>query len=395
MEKQGKRRSTWPFLAILVVLCAIGLAWRTGVPLPGLAPQKAKNEKSAKGAPLVEETPGLVRAKGEVSVPANSPYRTRIVVAPVKAEAVRQTRVFPAVVEADPARTLNILPPLGGRVSELKVQLGEAVTAGQALVAIELGDLAQAQSDIDKARATVELTKKAVDRARELTKIGGGAVKDLEQAANDYTQALAEQRRAEIRLGTIAGKGQIAGERRLVINAPTAGTITALSTASGSYINDPTQPLMTISNLDYVFVTASVPEDAIGLVHPNEEVEFSLTAYPGRTFRGHVTSISGLLDPDTRRNKVRISYENRDMLLKPNMFAMVSILPPPVETLTIPTSALLMNNDNTTVFIETKPWTFARRVVDLGSDAEGMVAIRSGLSAGDRIVVRGGVLLND
>jgi membrane fusion protein, heavy metal efflux system len=397
MAKQGKRRSIWPLLAILVILGGIGAGWRAGLlPLPGVASQSAKNDKPAETAqPANPESNGLIRDHGTVSVPDGSPYRARLVVEPVRAEAVRKVRAYPAFVEADPARTVNVLPPLGGRVSELRVQLGESVAAGQVLVAIESGDLAQVQSDIEKARATVDLTKKAVDRARDLAKIGGGALKDFEQAANDYTQALAEQRRAEIRLGTIAGKGEIAGERRLLISAPIAGTVTALSTAAGSYINDPTQPLMTISNLDSVFVTANVPEDAIASIHPNEEVEFSLAAYPERTFRGRVTSISGLLDPDTRRNKVRVSFENHDMLLKPNMFAMMSIVPPPVDALMIPSSALLMNNDHTTVFVETKPWTFVRRSVELGSDAEGMVAIRNGLSAGDRVVVKGGVLLND
>jgi cobalt-zinc-cadmium efflux system membrane fusion protein len=317
------------------------------------------------------------------------------VVAPVKAEAIRQVYAFPAVVEADPARTVNVLPPLGGRVSELKVQLGEAVKAGQVLIAIESGDLAQAQSDIEKAKATVELTKKALDRQRDLTKIGGGAIKDFEQATSDYTQALAEQRRAEIRLATIAGKGEIAGERRLLISAPISGTITSLAISPGSYINDPTQALMTISNLEFVYVTANVPEIDVAVVHENEDVQFSLVAYPGREFRGRVTSISGLLDPDTRRDRVRISYENPETLLKPNMFATVSFVPPPFEELLVPASALLMNNDNTTVFVETKPWTFVRRTITPGPDYEGQVEILGGLSAGERIVVRGGVLLND
>jgi cobalt-zinc-cadmium efflux system membrane fusion protein len=60
-----------------------------------------------------------------------------------------------------------------------------------------------------------------------------------------------------------------------------------------------------------------------------------------------------------------------------------------------PPSALLMNNDSTTVFVEVAPWTFVRRTVELGHEDEDSVRIVSGLAAGDRIVVRGGVLLND
>jgi cobalt-zinc-cadmium efflux system membrane fusion protein len=77
------------------------------------------------------------------------------------------------------------------------------------------------------------------------------------------------------------------------------------------------------------------------------------------------------------------------------MFATVSFVPPRVESLMVPPSALLMNNDNTTVFVETKPWTFVRRTITPGSDIEGQVEVLGGLSAGERIVVRGGVLLND
>jgi membrane fusion protein, heavy metal efflux system len=394
MAKQVKKRSTWPFLVFVVLLVgAVGVAWRMGVAIPGLPPQKAIEEKPAKSTETAP--PGLIHAQGEVTVPPESPYRDRIVVAPVKAEAIRQTRSFPAIVEADPARTVNVLPPVGGRVSDLKVQLGDSVSAGQNLVAIESGDLAQAQSDIEKAKATLELTQKALDRSRDLAKIGGAAVKDLEQALSDQAQAVSEERRAEIRLATIAGKGEIAGERRLLISSPIAGTITVLSTAAGSYINDPTQALMTIANLDKVYVTANVPENDIGLVQDNEDVQFTLLAYPGQVFHGRVTSISGVLEPDTRRNKVRILYDNKDRLLKPNMFAIVEVMPKPVETILVPASALLMVNDATSVFVETKPWTFVRRTITPGVSIADNVVVEGGLSAGEHIVVRGGVLLND
>lgn len=392
MAEQGPRRSRWPWLVLLVLVCTIGLGWYFSWPIPGLRHEAAPAGK-AKNAET--SAPGLIHTKNEVTVPPDSPYRARIEVAPVKSEAIEPAHSFPAVVEADPARTVNVLPPLGGRVSELKIQLGETVQSGQELIAIESGDLAQVQSDIIKAKATVELTKKALDRQRDLAKIGGGPVKDLEQATSDYAQAVAEQRRAEIRLATIAGKGEIAGERKLVVSAPMSGTITSLSIAPGAYINDPTQPLMTISNLEFVYVTANVPETDIGIVGENEDVRFGLLAYPEREFHGRVSSISGILDPDTRRDRVRISYENKDRLLKPNMFATVSFMPPKVESLLVPTSALLMNNDNTTVFVETKPWTFVRRTIDPGSDYGSQVEVRAGLSAGERIVVRGGVLLND
>ena len=392
MAKETKKPSSWPYLLIaLLVAIGVGVAWRMELLPPGLLPNFGARPAAAPEPP----PPRPIVANGEVILPAESTYRTRVMVAPVTSQSVSLKHAYPATVEANPARTINVLPPLGGRVTELKVQLGEDVQVGQTLVAIESGDLAQAQADVQKAKASVDLTKRALDRAQNLAKIGGLAQKDLESALNDNKQAEAEQQRAEIRLGTIAGKGQIAGERSLLVNAPISGTITALATAAGAYINDPTQSMMTISNLDVVFVTANVPETDLSFVHENQDVQFSLIAYPGREFHGRVATLSGILDPDTRREKVRISYENPDHLLKPNMFAVVTFVPPPVDRILIPSSALLMVNDSSSVFVETKLWTFVRRKITLGSDVGDDIVVKEGLSAGERIVVRGAVLLND
>jgi cobalt-zinc-cadmium efflux system membrane fusion protein len=394
MEGRAPQRLAWPIL-LAVLVAGIGVllvAWLLGPAYnSGRVPEKVAEKTLASPA----EPAGLQRSKGAIFVPETSPYRARIVVAPVQAKTVRLAHIFPAIIEADPARTVNVLPSVGGRVSALKVTLGDHVVPGQILATVESGDLAQAISDVEKAKAAVVLTQKVLDRARELTKIGGAALKDLEQAASDNAQAVAEQQRAETRLKTLSGGNMVSDGRGLIISAPIAGTITTLSTSAGTYINDPTQALMTISNLDKVFVTANVPENDLAIVSVNEDVEFTLIAYPGRTFRGQVTSVSGLLEPDTRRTKVRVSFDNQDGLLKPNMFASVSFVPPAVNEIVVPSSALLMNNDNTTVFIETKPWTFTRRKIDPGVDVDDGVLIRGGLSAGERIVVRGGVLLND
>jgi cobalt-zinc-cadmium efflux system membrane fusion protein len=93
-------------------------------------------------------------------VPEGSPYRTRISVAPVEQKEIRRTLVLPATVEADPVLTLNILPPLTGRIVELKVRLGDEVTQGQTVAVLDSGDLAQVLSDTEKARDGVVRTKK-------------------------------------------------------------------------------------------------------------------------------------------------------------------------------------------------------------------------------------------
>jgi membrane fusion protein, heavy metal efflux system len=336
----------------------------------------------------------IVRRQGTIFISEDWPYRTRIVVAPVQQKSISRSKVVTGAVEADPTRTVKILAPVTGRVGELNVSLGDAVKKGQRLATIDSGDLAQAVADAEKARATVRLTKSAMERAVGLNKAGGLALKELEQAQNDYRQATSELKRAEARLEVIGDSGTVSGQRQIVLTAPIDGTITALDTAPGDFIDNSTESMMTISNLEKIWVTASVQEKDLSFVQKDERVEVSLLAYPGEVFSGRVQVISQLLEADTRRNKVRISFENPYGIFKLNMFATVRFFAPAAQSILVPSSALFIVNDTTSVFVETAPWTFQRKPVVIESDYEGSTIVR-GLEPGERIVVRGGVLLND
>ena len=77
------------------------------------------------------------------------------------------------------------------------------------------------------------------------------------------------------------------------------------------------------------------------------------------------------------------------------MFANATFAAPPQPRMTVPTSALLMTNDRTSVFVEVASWAFERRDVELASQENAIAAIKSGLEPGQRVVVKGGVRLND
>ena len=328
-------------------------------------------------------------------VPDNSPLRNELIVQPVDMHHAPHSMVFPANVEADPVRTASVLPPLTGKVVELKVGLGDHVTRGQLIATIDSGDLAQANSDVVKARDAMNLAKKALDRAQGVKAAGGNAVKDLEAAQSSYNQAQAEYDRARTRLVAVGGEPDAQTARPMQVTAPITGYITALSVAPGVYVNDPTASMMTISNLDSVWITANVPESDSGMVAKGQKVDATLAAYPDKVFHGNVTFVNPVLQSDTRRDLVRVTFANPDGLLKPNMFANARIDIPQPEQVFIPQSALLMNNDSITVFVEVSPWTFERRTVDISYDESDGTRVLKGLKEGDRVIVRGGVLLND
>jgi len=335
----------------------------------------------------------LQRQGDKIVIPADSPLRSRIAFAPAATRTIGGKLSVPGTVEADPSRTIPVLTPLSGRLAELKVSLGDRVAAGQVLAVIDSPDLAQAYDDDEKAADALALTEKTLKRQQQQQAIGVASDHDLDQAKSDYSQALAEHERTQARLKDVGALA--ADHHRLVIRAPVAGSVTTLSAAAGGQINDPTQPLMTLSDLSVVWVTALVPERNLSEVSKGQAAEVSLDAYPGKVLAGKVTFVSDVVEPDSRRDKVRVAFTNPDAVLKPNMFATVTLKGVEKTLVVLPTSALLMNNDRTTIFVQTGDWTFERRVIDLSLEEGTEVAISSGVKPGEQVVVKGGILLND
>jgi cobalt-zinc-cadmium efflux system membrane fusion protein len=349
------------------------------------------------GAPKTAAEPTWMQRQGDkIVVPEGSPLRSRITVATASADSVNPELVLPAMIEADPARTATVIPQLSGRVVDLRVRLGDRVTKGEVLAALDSSDLAQAYSDFDKADDAHALTRKNLGRQEEQSKIGVASDKDLDQARSDDAQAAAEYARARSRLTTldapIASRGPA---RRLLVRAPVSGSITSLNVTPSSIVNDPTAAMMTIADLSTIWVTAMVPEKNAATVSKGQDALVHLVAFPGRDLHGQVLFVSDVVDADSRRIKIRIAFPNADYTLKPNMYASVTLSGAPQSQVVLPSSSLLMNNDRTSVFVATAPWVFERRTVEPQLADGPMIAIRSGIAAGEQVVVKGGILLND
>jgi membrane fusion protein, heavy metal efflux system len=342
------------------------------------------------------EKPALVHQGDKIFVPEGSPLRSRLIVEPAPTEEKSAAISAPGTVESDPARTASVLPPGAGRVRELKIALGERVQRGQVLALIDSPDLAQAYDDNDKAASAAALTARFLGYQEAQLKMGAAAQRDLDQARSDNEQAAAEYLRTREHLRAMGAAEDAKGDARLLaVRSPVPGSVTSLSIAPGTTINDDTQPLMTVADLSVVWVTALVAEKDLANVTRNEDAEVAIDAYPGRTLHGKVLFVSAVIESDSRRNKTRIAFENPDYTLKPNMFATVTLRTPAQRRVVLPSSALLMNNDRTSVFVATAPWTFERRSVEPLLEESSMVTINSGVQPGEQVVIRGGLLLND
>lgn len=332
-----------------------------------------------------------------VTVPEASELRHFLVLGKATLRSVQTELLAPAVLEADPSKVANILPPLSGRIAHLYVHLGDNVRAGQPLFTIDSSDLAQARADLKHAQQSLVFFKKALVRAEDLAAHNNIiSAKDLEQAQTDYAGAQAELERAQAVFSTFGiPLNTNESPRQLTVKSPVSGRVSTLSAVAGTFANDNTAALMTVSDVSTLWFTASVQEKDLATVKAGEEVEATVQAFPGETFKGRVAFVADQLDADTRTIKVRIAYQNADGRLRPNMFATVRFLGVARDVVVVPTAALLQNDANVQVFVQTAPWAFTARTLTIGARSGEFTEVLTGLAAGTDIVVKNGVLLND
>jgi len=342
-----------------------------------------------------------------VTIPPDSPQAKQMRVEAVRAMDVPADEVVaPGKVIINPNRSSRLLLPIAGRIVGVMAQLGDSVSQGQPLVAVESPDAdaavaayQQAEAAERQAQATLTKAQTEAGRARDLYDAKAMSQKDLVAAQNDLAQAKAALETARAGVEQARRKLEVLGlnakdfQQRTFARAPIGGKVLDISVAPGEYRNDTSAPLMTIADLGTVWMSSDVPESAIRLIHVGERVTITLVAYPGETFSGRVTRIADVVDPQTRTIKVYVEMPNPQGRLRPEMFGNIrhteGIRAMPV----VPLSALVQEYGKSVVFLERGPGQFERREVTIGTRSGDVAPVLSGVQAGDRIIVDGAVLL--
>ena len=176
-------------------------------------------------------------------------------------------------------------------------------------------------------------------------------------------------------------------KKQLHIHSPMAGTVIRIGSRQGQFVTPKTELYMMV-NLDQVWVYADVYEYELPWVKLGDEVEMTLASVPGKTFKGSLAYIYPYAESKTRTTKVRLVFDNRERLLRPDMFAEVSIQSGRLNnSVVIPAEAVIRSGSHTQVFIVRSPGKFEPRIVKLGLESGGRVAVLEGVQAGDEVVV--------
>jgi cobalt-zinc-cadmium efflux system membrane fusion protein len=341
-----------------------------------------------------------------------------ITVEPVTERAFRAETVTEGKVAVDEDRSTPVFSPYAGRVTKLLVRPGDSVTQGQPLFVIEAGDTVQAQNDfiaamtgLNKARSALDLAQIQHKRAKDLFEGKAVPLKDFQQAEATLIQAQNDLRSSETALEAARNKLRILGfsdgaistfqekgriDPSTTIFSPITGTVVQRKIGPGQYVNSgASDPVFVIGDLSTVWLTAFVRETDASKVSVGQEIAINVLALPGRSLTARINYVSAAIDSATRRLLVRATIDNRDGLLKPEMFANVTIYSAGDHpALGVPRQALIYEGNQVRVWVAHEDKSIELRQIKTGLTNGDLVEVEGNLKPGEQIITKGSLFID-
>ena len=320
----------------------------------------------------------------------------------VKSSEIRDSLALSARIELDQAKVARIGATVTGRVTDIDAMLGQAVKKGERLALLNSTELGKAQSDYLKASSQVNLRRVTVKRAERLMDSGVLSEAELQERQAVLTEADVDLRAATDQLRVMgmseADLKRLASQRNIHSFSPVTtsieGVVIERNIAIGQVVQ-PTDSLYTVADLSKLWLVAEVPEQQAHWAREGDQVKAEVPALPELEVSGKLIYVADMVNPETRTVTVRMALANPDRLFKPQMLARLKISKPGSQALVIPSQAVVRENDQDYVFVETAPSQFQLRSVRLGREENHQRALLSGLKAGERIVTNGAFHLNN
>jgi membrane fusion protein, heavy metal efflux system len=293
-----------------------------------------------------------------------------------------------------------------GKILKANFNIGDDVKAGDVLFTIDSPDLLLAESTLLASAGVLELQKRTLARVTGLLKAGGSAQKDVDQSTSDEQTAEGNFKAARnaVRIfgKTDAEIDQIVEMRKvdsvLLVPSPISGRVVARSAAPGFLTQPGNAPApYAVADLSTMWMIANVIETDAPAYKLGQSVEVTVPAYPDTIFKGHVTTVGSIIDPNTRRQLVRSRIDDPKHLLRSGMFASFVIrVGDPMHSLAVPANGVVREGDGTmTVWVTSDSRHFAKRTVKVGLQQDGWTQILEGLQPAEIVVTDGAVFLSN
>lgn len=296
----------------------------------------------------------------------------------------------PAVIAADPKHAAVVSSAVGGRVVEIRRNLGDPVARGDVLAVIESRDVAQLRADVEIAKRQYELSQANFAREERLYGEKVTSRQEFEIARNAAQEARTRLRLAEQQLAA-AGASSGGQLNRLMLRSPIKGNVTARQIALGDIVA-PDAHLFEVADLNELTAELSLSPDDAARIAVGTTVDVSTDV---RTGTGRITHVSRVLDPATRQVRAiaRLSNGRGAWRIGETVRASIALEGSAGGTqLAIPRTAVQTVEDRPSVFVREKDG-FAIKHVVLGGNAAGYVKVMGGLEGNEQIAVSNTYLL--
>lgn len=291
------------------------------------------------------------------------------------------------------ARTAPSFAPLAGRVVEVTVKLGDRVKEGDKLALIRSGELASMQRELKAAQLTIKTKQALVDRLQLLVESRAAPQNDLLVAQSELNEAKLSAATAGAQLSSLSVKQQ--GDTGYWVLATRSGTVVQLDASPGKQVGPEREtPIVTVADLDEVVVVGDVPQKEAGSLKVGMDVLIKTPDATASALHGKIEVVSEVLDPERQTVPIRIRASNESRSLRPMAYVEAQFAPPEGEQLiTVPTEAVVSDGATSVVFVESEPGVLRRRAIRTGRQTPERTEVLSGLAQGEKVVVRGALLL--
>lgn len=349
---------------------------------------EAKPEQPAKSNPLeVKVSPSLL-SQIKVGEPAWS--------------AVVDSLHVAGRIEADGTRLARIGSPVKGRITNLAAMEGQHVKRGEVLATLYSTDLSDAQFAFLKAVSQQQLSQRAADRGKQLVDADVIGSAELQRRQAEVLQANAEVSALREQLAALGMSDAVIRELEMTrklnstyqILATISGTVLERSVTIGQIVQ-PAEVTFLITDLSNVWLVADIPEQNSGNVTVGKLVEAEIPAFPEEKIQGRLSFVSATVNPETRTVRVRMNLPNPKGRYKPAMLVNVALEDQAQRERVLPATAIVRENDEDHVFVQTAPNKFLLRPVNLGGEYGDKRALISGVNPGEKVVLDGAFHLNN
>ena len=306
---------------------------------------------------------------------------------------------YPATIKG--VQDIEIRPKIAGHIMKVLVDEGDFVKAGQPLFTIDAvqyeAAVKQAQAQVNVIKANIATQQLTVNNKKQLLEANIVSRYDYDIAVNSLESLKAQLAQAEASL--VSARNNLS---YCTVTSPDNGVVGSIPFRVGSLVSSAqAEPLTTVSNISNVYVYFSMTEkQLLGLTRTSGGIDEAVKAMPevqltladGSTYAtpGHITAVSGVIDPTTGAVQMRATFDNAAKELRSGGTGNIVIPTKASGAILVPQNATFEIQDKRFVYVVNKDNTVASREITVMVQNDGQnFVVTDGLKAGERIVVEG------